>query len=186
MNENPSPIDWEALEFLTPEEAAASAGVQVDQLRSLVSGNHLPVFRIAGQMRFERREIEAYAAAADSPGLASLARVRRARARGIMMVERRLPFDTRDTVQNRYVFTSKHMPPNVTASLTFTPPRKREPQQLLTPEEVAKKLKVAYATLLRLLHGGDIAFHKVGSLIRIDPTDVERCLASVRHEVWVR
>lgn len=186
MDETISLIDWEALEFLTSEEVAAFLGVAANHVSTLASGGHIPLFRIGGHIRFERREIQAYREVVNSPALVPLARVRRARMRSIMMVERRLPFDVRNTRQNKFNFNSRHMPQSTAQNLKFAAPKTREPKQLLTVDEVAKQLKISKVSLTRLLQGGRIGFYKVGSRTRIDPADVEKYLASVRHEVWVR
>ena len=186
MEQGNSSIDWEDLIFLTPKEVAEMLSVPLNHVMTLAAGWHIPVFRVAGNLRFEAREIAAYAEVEKSPELTSLARVRRARQRTLLMLERRLSFDSREVKHNHYNLMSKHIPLEVSDSLKFTPPKNRELKQLLTPEEVAKQLKISKVTLSRLLHGGQIGYYKIGSLMRIDPTDLEKYLAKVRHEVWVR
>jgi len=186
MEEKPLSIDWEDLALLTPKEAAAFLGVPMNRIMTLAAGWSIPVFRISGNMRFETRELITFAEVEKSSELLSLARVKRARQRTILMLDQRLPFDSLETEQNRFNFMSKHVPQKIKESLQALPPRTRELRQLLLPDEVAKQLKISKMTLTRILHSGKLSHYKVGRLIRIDPTDLELYLASVRYEVWVR
>lgn len=41
--------------------------------------------------------------------------------------------------------------------------------ELLTIEEVAKKLKISKYTVIRLIHGGKLEYIKIGSRYRVSP-----------------
>jgi len=51
---------------------------------------------------------------------------------------------------------------------TVEPPGARRPDELLTPLEVAERLKCSRATVYKLIHDGDLPVLRVGNTFRID------------------
>lgn len=49
--------------------------------------------------------------------------------------------------------------------------------ELLTVEEVAKKLKISKYTVIRLIHGGKLEYIKIGNRYRISPEALEHYIA---------
>lgn len=183
-------IDWYSLEFMTTKEVTEFLEVGRNHVQTLVGDNHLPVFRIGGALRMERREIEAYKEIAESPELVPLHRVRRARLRGQMMLERRLPFDVRHAKQSRWWLQSKHMTSEICEKLEFRPPEDDGPVDLLTEEEVSERLRISEhsLTMLRLygnLEGDRLPHYNIRGHILFSRVDMELYLASVRYEVRV-
>lgn len=55
-------------------------------------------------------------------------------------------------------------------------------RDFLTPEEVAKRLGVGKASVYNWLSRKELAYHKLGRLVRIRPADVDVFLAANRVE----
>ena len=59
-------------------------------------------------------------------------------------------------------------------------------EQLLTPKEVAKLLRVNYRKVLDLIALGDLRAYKVGGVFRICEEEITRYLRSVEVEPFPR
>lgn len=53
--------------------------------------------------------------------------------------------------------------------------------QLLTVTEVAETLSISEKTVRRLIDAGELPVIKLGRLVRIDPRDLDRFIASHRY-----
>ncbi len=163
---------------MTPNEAAKRLGCTENHIRTLIGDRDIPYFRFGNHVRFEKREVEAYAEVSVSTELDGLARVKRARKRRMLMIERRLPFRVAGAIQNKYIH-----PPASGFQTSELPEKQGRPR--LRPNDVANPLRVTERDILHDAFGGELHYQSEKGRVWLEPSEINAYLPRARYEVGV-